>query len=129
MAEYAGHTAKNGAIGAGLTLIMSTVPLLGFVSPLFGGFTSGYLEERGAFGGARAGIAMALLSGIPVLVLGGLTIVLGPISIVSETIFGSILGTLSAAPSLVVIGLWFVWTIFALLFGLIGGIIGGTVAS
>lgn len=129
MKESTAETFKNGSIGAVVTFIVAFVPLLGFISPALGGGTAGYLQDRGTSGGAWVGIVSAFLSGIPALLLGISATVLGSIPLASGGILGAIVGFLGSAGGLFVIFLWFIWTIYALIFGLIGGIIGGAIAD
>lgn len=123
------ETIKNAAIGAVVTFVVTFIPLLGFLSPVFGGGVSGYMQNRGASGGAWVGIIMAVFSGIPALLLGAFAVVLGSIPLLSGSIIGSIIGFIGSAGGLLVIGLWFLWTIYALILGLVGGIAGGAIAS
>lgn len=123
------ETLKNGGIGAVIAFILVFVPVIGFLAPLFGGGVSGYLQGRGISGGAAVGLVMAVLSGVPAFLLGVMGLLFGSIPLISGTIFGSIIGFVGAAGGLLIIVLWFFWTIYALMLGLIGGAVGGAVAS
>lgn len=129
MKESTAETLKHGGIGAVVTFVLAFVPLLGFLAPMLGGGLSGYLQDRGLSGGAAVGLVMAMLSGIPALVLGLMGLVLGSIPLVSGTVLGDIIGFLGVGAGLLVLVLWFFWTIYALILGLIGGAIGGAIAA
>lgn len=123
------RTWTNGAIGAVVTFVLFFVPVVGLLSPLLGGGVSGFLQEDGAGGGAVAGIAMAVLSGVPAFAIGVAGLALGSVPLLSESVFLSVIGGVSALGGLFVLALWFAWTVYALVLGLIGGVIGGVVAG
>lgn len=120
---------KNAAIGAVVTFILFFVPVLGPFSPVLGGGTSGYLEDKGGTAGAVAGIYMAVLSGIPALILGLSGMALGSIPLLGDSIIAGFIGGIGALGGLFVIALWVVWTIYAVMLGVVGGIIGGLIAE
>lgn len=123
------RTWTNGAIGAVITFILFFVPVIGLLSPLFGGGVSGFLQGDGPGGGAVAGIAMAVCSGVPAFALGVAGLALGSVPLLSDSVFLSVIGGVGALGGLFVLALWFAWTVYALMLGLIGGVIGGVVAG
>lgn len=123
------RTWTNGAIGAVVTFVVFFVPVLGALSPVLGGGVSGYLQEDGLGGGAVAGIAMAVLSGVPALLLGVLGLGLGSVPLFSDSMFASLVGGFGAIGGLFVLVLWFAWTVYALMLGLVGGLVGGAIVS
>lgn len=123
------RTWTNGAIGAVVTFVVFFVPVLGALSPVLGGGVSGYLQEDGVSGGAVAGIAMAVLSGVPALMLGVLGLGLGTVPLLGDSIIAGVVGGIGAIGGLFVLVLWFAWTIYALMLGLIGGLVGGAIVG
>jgi hypothetical protein len=71
---------------------------------------------------------MGILSGIPALLLGISGMVLGSVPLVGDGVLGSMVGVFGTTGPLLMIELWFLWTIFALILGTVGGIIGSAIS-
>jgi hypothetical protein len=119
-----GNTLVNTIIGAVVGIITALIPVLGFLSPAFGGAVGGFLQKEGAGGGAKVGalVTVALLIPISILlvVAGGLITSflpeIGPGAGAAAGGLGIVVVLILAIPSF----------ILSIIGGVIGGAMGGS---
>lgn len=119
--DFEGKTFLNVIIGVVVTIVVYAVPVVQAVAPAVGAGVAGYLQNRGAGGGAKVGVLVAVISMIPIIAL--LVMFSGFIASVTPMM----------GPGMMVSGFLFVaafaFFILALFLGAVGGIAGGMLAD
>ena len=61
---------KGFLIGAGITILVGLIPVIGFIGAALGVLIAGYIDEYGVIEGIGAGLILGCLSAVPVIIWG-----------------------------------------------------------